>query len=192
MRDPGNAGTVIRAADAAGCRAVILVDDCVDTLNPKVIRATVGSLFHLPVLTMSTDEFFSWCLEYGVEIIAADVHGTNQQRPELLPKVLINNSGVAGGAGAVEETSSSTANSSSTGIGHGVVACDSGVKGGGNTALTTMRVVLFGNEARGLPDVILTQANRIVAIPIYGKAESLNLGTSAAVMLMCFAMVARS
>lgn len=60
VRDPGNAGTVIRAADAAGCDAVIFVDDCVDVLNPKVIRSTAGSLFHLPVLAMSTDEFFTW------------------------------------------------------------------------------------------------------------------------------------
>ena len=52
VRDPGNAGTVIRAADAAGCDAVIFVDDCVDVLNPKVIRSTAGSLFHLPVLAM--------------------------------------------------------------------------------------------------------------------------------------------
>lgn len=43
VRDPGNAGTVIRAADAAGCDAVIFVDDCVDVLNPKVIRSTAGS-----------------------------------------------------------------------------------------------------------------------------------------------------
>ena len=42
VRDPGNAGTVIRAADAAGCDAVIFVDDCVDVLNPKVIRSTAA------------------------------------------------------------------------------------------------------------------------------------------------------
>lgn len=59
VRDPGNAGTVIRAADAAGCDAVVFVDDCVDMLNPKVIRATAGSLFHIPVMTMGVDEFLS-------------------------------------------------------------------------------------------------------------------------------------
>ena len=42
VRDPGNAGTVIRSADAAGCSAVVLVDDCVDMFNPKVVRSTAG------------------------------------------------------------------------------------------------------------------------------------------------------
>lgn len=51
VRDPGNAGTVIRAADAAGADAVVLANESVDVHNPKVVRATAGSLFHLPVVT---------------------------------------------------------------------------------------------------------------------------------------------
>jgi TrmH family RNA methyltransferase len=51
VRDPGNAGTVIRAADAAGADAVVLTDASVDVHNPKSVRATAGSLFHLPVVT---------------------------------------------------------------------------------------------------------------------------------------------
>jgi len=50
VRDPGNAGTVIRTADAAGADAVILAGSSVDAYNPKTVRATVGSLFHLPVV----------------------------------------------------------------------------------------------------------------------------------------------
>jgi len=50
VRDPGNAGTVIRAADAAGADAVVLTDASVDVHNPKCVRATAGSLFHLPVV----------------------------------------------------------------------------------------------------------------------------------------------
>ena len=49
VRDPGNAGTVIRCADAAGADAVVLAGHSVDAYNPKTVRATVGSLFHLPV-----------------------------------------------------------------------------------------------------------------------------------------------
>ena len=49
VRDPGNAGTIIRAADAAGADGVILAGRSVDLYNPKVVRATTGSLFHLPV-----------------------------------------------------------------------------------------------------------------------------------------------
>lgn len=51
VRDPGNAGTVIRAADAAGADAVVVTDASVDVHNPKCVRSTAGSLFHLPVVT---------------------------------------------------------------------------------------------------------------------------------------------
>ena len=147
VRDPGNAGTVIRSADAAGCTAVVLVDDCVDIFNPKVIRSTAGSLFHLPVLTMRTDEYFDWCADRKLTIYAADVHGTDTRLPEPLTDVL-----------AVPQS------------------------------LSQAKTVLFGNEARGLTQEVLEHADRIVSIPIYGKAESLNLGTSAAVMLLSLAM----
>jgi TrmH family RNA methyltransferase len=50
VRDPGNAGTVIRAADAAGAEAVILTDASVDVYNGKCVRASAGSIFHLPVV----------------------------------------------------------------------------------------------------------------------------------------------
>jgi TrmH family RNA methyltransferase len=49
IRDPGNVGTLIRTADAFGADAVILSDDTVELYNPKVIRSTMGSIFHLPV-----------------------------------------------------------------------------------------------------------------------------------------------
>lgn len=49
VRDPGNAGTVIRSADAAGAGGVVLAGHSVDAHNPKTVRATVGSLFHVPL-----------------------------------------------------------------------------------------------------------------------------------------------
>jgi TrmH family RNA methyltransferase len=49
VRDPGNAGTVLRAADASGAQAVVFAGDSVDPYNPKTVRASAGSLFHLPV-----------------------------------------------------------------------------------------------------------------------------------------------
>ncbi|MFH1337046.1 MAG: RNA methyltransferase, partial [Candidatus Zixiibacteriota bacterium] len=49
IRDPGNVGTMIRTADALGLDAVILSDDTVELYNPKVVRSTMGSIFHLPV-----------------------------------------------------------------------------------------------------------------------------------------------
>ena len=51
VRDPGNAGTVIRGADAAGADAVLVSDASVDVHSPKVVRSTAGSLFHLPLVT---------------------------------------------------------------------------------------------------------------------------------------------
>ncbi len=51
VRDPGNAGTVIRSADAAGAAAVVFAGHSVDVYNPKTVRASVGSVFHLPVAT---------------------------------------------------------------------------------------------------------------------------------------------
>ena len=50
VQDPGNIGTMIRTADAAGIDAVILGEGCADLYNPKVVRSTQGSLFHMPVL----------------------------------------------------------------------------------------------------------------------------------------------
>ena len=51
IRDPGNLGTIIRTAEAAGVKAVFLSPDCVDLYNPKVIRSTMGSIFRVPVIT---------------------------------------------------------------------------------------------------------------------------------------------
>lgn len=51
VQDPGNAGTILRAADAAGADAVVLTPGSVDPHHPKVVRSTAGSLFHLPVVT---------------------------------------------------------------------------------------------------------------------------------------------
>ncbi len=62
---------------------------------------------------------------------------------------------------------------------------------GGDGGRDADRAVLFGNEARGLPDDVLERSDTVVSIPIYGRAESLNLGTSAAVMLMSMAMSSR-
>jgi len=76
VRDPGNLGTIIRAADAAGADAVILTGRTVDPYNPKVVRATTGSLFHLPIavgvdLASAIDRAHA----AGVRVIAADVGG---------------------------------------------------------------------------------------------------------------------
>ncbi len=76
VRDPGNAGTVIRAADAAGADAVILTDSSVDVHNPKCVRATAGSLFHLPVVAgVGLAEAVAGMRTAGLAILAADGTG---------------------------------------------------------------------------------------------------------------------
>ena len=151
VRDPGNAGAIIRVADVAGCDAVVFVDDCVSRWNAKLVRSTAGSLFHLPVVQMSVQDWFSYAKKANVHVIAADIYGTDQRKPVPFPNILA------------------------------------------NTDLASASVaILFGNEARGLPQEILRQVDDISIIPIYGKAESMNLATSAAVMLMGLAMSSRA
>ena len=75
-QDPGNAGTIIRTADAAGADAVVLVRGSVDATNPKVVRSTAGSLFHLPVLTgVGLGEVLEALDGAGLAVLAADGSG---------------------------------------------------------------------------------------------------------------------
>ncbi|WP_055528299.1 TrmH family RNA methyltransferase [Streptomyces graminilatus] len=84
VRDPGNAGTVLRCADAAGAEAVVLTDASVDLYNPKAVRASVGSLFHLPVAVgVPVEEAVAGLREAGVRILAADGAGPDDLDDEL-------------------------------------------------------------------------------------------------------------
>jgi len=84
VRDPGNAGTVLRCADAAGAEAVVLTDASVDLYNPKAVRATVGSLFHLPVAVgVPVADAVDGLKGAGVRILAADGAGTDDLDDEL-------------------------------------------------------------------------------------------------------------
>lgn len=136
VRDPGNAGTIIRAADAAGAHAVVLTGRSVDPYNPKVVRSTTGSLFHVPVsVGVTLADAVSRARGLGYTILAADVSGDD------LPEVRAD--------GMLD----------------------------GPTAW------VFGNEARGLTAEDLALVDRAVKVPIYGKAESMNLATAASVCL---------
>lgn len=169
VRDPGNAGAIIRVADVAGCNAVVFVDDCVSRFNSKLVRSSAGSLFHLPVVKMSENEWFDWAKNAKIKVIAADIYGTENKKPKSFASVLDsfrNSHNIASNnvSNAHNIASNNTSNNPS------------------NTA------ILFGNEARGLPQEVLNKVDEISVIPIYGKAESMNLATSAAVMLMGLAM----
>jgi TrmH family RNA methyltransferase len=136
VRDPGNLGTIIRAADAAGADAVVLTGRTVDPYNPKVVRSTTGSLFHLPVsVGGDLDDVVERAHAAGLNILAADVKGD-----DLL------------------------------------AARAEGI-------LAQPTAWLFGNEARGLEEDSLVLADHVLKLPIFGRAESLNLATAASVCL---------
>lgn len=137
VRDPGNAGTVIRCADAAGADAVVLTTGSVDPHSGKVVRASAGSLFHLPIAAeIPPAEAVTTARQAGLTVLAAD-------------------------------------GSAETDL---VAAARDGL-------LDRPTAWLFGNEAWGLPDELRRLADEAVRVPIYGRAESLNLATAAAVCL---------
>jgi TrmH family RNA methyltransferase len=146
VRDPGNAGTVLRTADAAGADGVVFAGASVDPYNGKCVRAAAGSLFHLPVVAGGPlDAAISALRGAGLAILAADGGGPARLDDPALAARL------AGPA-----------------------------------------AWLFGNEAWGLPADLLALADEAVAVPIYGRAESLNLAAAAAVCLYASAREQRS
>ncbi|WP_041547636.1 MULTISPECIES: RNA methyltransferase [unclassified Nocardioides] len=143
VRDPGNAGTVIRCADAVGGDGVVLAGNSVDPYNPKTVRASVGSLFHVRIgQERHPATAVSHARSAGFTVLAAD------------------------GAGDVDLFDA-------------------------DELLAGPSAWLFGNEAWGLPEELAALADHRVRIPIYGRAESLNLSTAAALCLYASARVQR-
>ena len=74
IEKPGNLGTILRSADAAGVHAVIVCDRCTDVHNPNVVRASTGTLFSLPVVETSSAEALAWLRLNKINILAASPH----------------------------------------------------------------------------------------------------------------------
>ncbi len=76
LQDPGNLGTLIRTADAAGAHGVILTKGSVDVYNPKVLRSTMGSIFHLPIIQdIDLVELIGFLKQQDITILAAHLQG---------------------------------------------------------------------------------------------------------------------
>lgn len=136
VSEPGNAGALIRLADAVGAGGVIFAGTAVDPLNGKCVRATAGSLFHVAIaVEPNLEAALRCCRAAGLALVVADGHGRD------LDDVV-----------------------------------DAGV-------LATPAAWIFGNEAHGVSSVARGLADTTVAVPIYGRAESLNVATAAAVCL---------
>ncbi|MBV8540590.1 MAG: RNA methyltransferase [Pseudonocardiales bacterium] len=145
VADPGNAGTVIRVADAAGAGAVLFAGDTVDPHNGKCVRASTGSLFHVAVGVEPDPRLaLAACRRAGLQVLAADA-GAGRDLDDVL---------------------------------------DAGT-------LVAPTAWLFGNEAQGLDRELLAAADHAVAVPLHGRAESLNLATAAAVCLYASARAHR-
>lgn len=71
IEKPGNLGTILRSADAVGCNGVIVCDRCTDIHNPNVVRASVGTLFTLPVIEATSEETLQWLKSQGISVLAA-------------------------------------------------------------------------------------------------------------------------
>lgn len=77
VRDPGNVGTIIRSADAVGADAVILGKGCVDLYNPKTVRSSMGSLFHLPILELDLLTAIPPAKEKGIQIVGTSLQAVD-------------------------------------------------------------------------------------------------------------------
>jgi RNA methyltransferase, TrmH family len=132
VQDPGNLGTIIRTADAAGYDAIYLGEGSADRYNDKVIRATQGSIFHLPVLTADLELLVPELQDIGYTVWAAALEGAVDYRAVSAPE---------------------------------------------KTAL------LVGNEGAGIDKRLIAQSDMAVKIPIFGKAESLNVSIATGILL---------
>jgi len=80
VRDPGNLGTIVRTADAAGCGGVILVGECCDPYSVEAVRATMGSTFAVPLTKASEDEFAAWRAGWPGSVVGTLLSATVDHR----------------------------------------------------------------------------------------------------------------
>lgn len=78
IEKPGNLGTILRSADAAGVDAVIVADQCTDIFNPNVVRASTGILFSMPVVLATSEEALCFLRDEGIQVLAARPEATTR------------------------------------------------------------------------------------------------------------------
>lgn len=80
VRDPGNLGTIVRTADAAGCGGVILVGECCDPYSVEAVRATMGSIFAVPLSRCTEEEFAAWRTGWPGSVVGTLLTATHDHR----------------------------------------------------------------------------------------------------------------
>lgn len=132
VQDPGNLGTIIRTADAAGMDGMIISEGTVDPYNSKVIRSSQGSIFHIPIVKGSIQNAISTFKNNHVP-----VYGTSLQNGVPYKEV----------------------------------------------SPSDKFCLMIGNEGNGVDGALLQETTRNLYIPIYGEAESLNVGIATGILL---------
>lgn len=133
VQDPGNIGTIIRTADAAGYDTVVLGKGSGDIYNPKIVRATQGSLYHINVVAgVDLTEFIPALQEQEVPVFGAVLDAEAKRHYQIDPLERV--------------------------------------------------ALVVGNEAQGINAEIIEKLDEKVYIPIYGKAESLNVGVATGIL----------
>lgn len=133
VQDPGNVGTMIRTADAAGFSGVVLGDGCADLYNDKVLRSMQGSHFHISVLRQNLQTFLPILKKNGFSIFGTEL---NESAVDY----------------RLVDTSDKFA-------------------------------LILGNEGQGVSAELLAETDKNIYIPLYGKAESLNVGVAAGILM---------
>ena len=132
INDPGNLGTIIRTADAAGFGGVLLSEGCVDLYSPKTVRSSMGSFFNMQVVTDVSYDMLKSYKDKGFSLF-----------------------GGALGANTIDYREADMKKPS---------------------------IIIVGNEANGISETVMEMC-QCVKIPILGKAESLNAGVAAAILM---------
>ncbi|MGI5849838.1 MAG: TrmH family RNA methyltransferase [Christensenellales bacterium] len=130
LQDPQNVGTIIRTADAAGCSCVVLSKKCADCFSPKAVRASMGSLFHMPIISADLNGYIQKLIARGYDVVSSHLAGETKYNV------------------AWEKT-----------------------------------CLIIGNESRGVSEKITKMSTKLIKIPMYGKAESLNAAVAAGILI---------
>ena len=133
VQDPGNLGTIVRTADAAGFDAVILGKGPVDLYTDPVLRSMQGSHFHIPVFQTNLQEYLPFLKSKGVQVAVTALHRDSKDYTILQ----------------------------------------------GSTDVA----IVVGNEGQGVSDDVIDLADVVVTIPMFGKAESLNVAIASALLM---------
>jgi len=134
LQDPGNLGTIIRTADASGVSAILVSRDSVELHNAKTVRATMGSIFNLPIYTdMQLNEVIPQLKAVGYTVCGTGMLGEN-----IFTQQFIQDEKIA---------------------------------------------LIIGNEGNGIAEEILALADRVLTLPMKGKAESLNAAIAAGILM---------